>query len=912
MVKSDQMTPKFRNRSERRRWFESLAGQALDNFELCSFVGSGNIGYVYRARDKSVEGREVAVKIVPSEQVSARDQWENELSKVSKLSTVPGVAHFHGQGDGRLKHGDHTELVLYTVWEYIHPGRNLTDYLQENAGAIPVSFVMGVLRTVLMVLHACQKKGVPRHGDLKASNILVGEPDEADLDPVTLQPRDRVFISDFGYGTTGGSIRPKDDFAGLHEIIQQLVDEVDWNRANAHDKRLLSRFPAFLGKALAETTESERWRPVDILRGLNQMDATAERTDRTATGRANRSGPSGSTDAQTSSLTVGQYQVSEMLGDKWDLWKRLFVPSVPALSRILDADISTFVTGPRGCGKTMLFRRLSKRLMIECGPISELQPELALVGLYVNANDIADAFARFPDSPSAQDEQRLTCYLNLCLLSEILGVEQIASALPADELIRALAEWFGSDLIGSALVTNEDALDHYRAVLERIKWSFPTGDPSVFPAYSDFAQAAWLPRFVAFVRRACSWVGPAPLFVFVDDYTVPRVSASMQRVLNRTLLNRSAEFVAKIATEAATTFVAEDSTGKVLQDGDDYQLIDMGEESLFLTDRERSEFLNKVFERRLSADARVPRSAATVPAVLGSLGMSKTEFARRLRSGSNAEAGRTADAPSKRRGAAKAAVLYRGHEVFAALWSGDTRMMIQLMQELVDQAMSSEGTVQLPVPLDPDLQDRAFRNRGGAWLEAQTRNSPTDVQGFEAAYQCRKVNDADFALTGGTYGTHLKAIVEAFVAAARAQLKGPVYRIGNREVPRMAFRIEVADEFRLDDLARQLYCDLVRYGLFMRDARGKSVRGAMVPRLYLRRLLLPYCALALSKRDSVTMTCKSFTEMLLCPDRFRVEFPRQWRARHQPRPGQLSLFAGALETSEPGPMYDDLEDEADA
>ena len=128
----------------------------------------------------------------------------------------------------------------------------------------------------------------------------------------------------------------------------------------------------------------------------------------------------------------------------------------------------------------------------------------------------------------------------------------------------------------------------------------------------------------------------------------------------------------------------------------------------------------------------------------------------------------------------------------------------------------------------------------------------------------------------------------------------------------MAFRIEVTDEFRLDDLARQLYCDLIRYGLFMRDARGKSVRGAMVPRLYLRRLLLPYCALALSKRDNVPMTCEWFTKMLLYPDRFRVEFPRQRRARPQPRPGQLPLFAGALETAEPDPMYDDLEDEADA
>jgi hypothetical protein len=79
----------------------------------------------------------------------------------------------------------------------------------------------------------------------------------------------------------------------------------------------------------------------------------------------------------------------------------------------------------------------------------------------------------------------------------------------------------------------------------------------------------------------------------------------------------------------------------------------------------------------------------------------------------------------------------------------------------------------------------------------------------------------------------------------------------------MAFRIEIIDEFRIEGLAREIYRDLVRYGLFMRDSRGKSVRGTFVPRLYLRRLLLPFCGLALSKRDSVQLTCETFGQLLL-------------------------------------------------
>src|SRR5205814_1522890 len=121
------------------------------------------------------------------------------------------------------------------------------------------------------------------------------------------------------------------------------------------------------------------------------------------------------------------------------------------------------------------------------------------------------------------------------------------------------------------------------------------------------------------------------LLLFVDDFSTPRVTVSMQRVLNRLFLQRSADFLSKVATEAWTTFVPEDSSGKTLEDGDDYQLVDMGEESLFLPDGERLAFLTDVFARRLEADARVPSEARTLEGLLGRMNLSKTEFARRLR-----------------------------------------------------------------------------------------------------------------------------------------------------------------------------------------------------------------------------------------------------------------------------------------
>jgi len=129
----------------------------------------------------------------------------------------------------------------------------------------------------------------------------------------------------------------------------------------------------------------------------------------------------------------------------------------------------------------------------------------------------------------------------------------------------------------------------------------------------------------------------------------------------------------------------------------------------------------------------------------------------------------------------------------------------------------------------------------------------------------------------------------------------------------MAFRIEVTDEFRIDGLAEEIYKDLIRYGMFMRDARGKSVRGAFVPRLYLRRLLLPYATLALSKRDSVQMNCDWFKKLLLTPDKFNTEFTRYVKDNTLKNPDQKSFNFGEPDKFQynSDPRYDDIEPEDD-
>lgn len=890
-------------------WHSQLSGLEVGEYVLGTYVGKGKVGFVYQGTDKKLPDTTVAIKLVFRQPKSG---WENEIKKVAKLGRVDNVVHYHAQGTAHLSKGDRCELCIFTVWDFIPPGRNLADYL-DSVGTISVSFLLAVCDRILRVLNACESEGVVRHGDLHAGNILVGEESASQLDD-QLQPRLPIYVSDFGYGATGLKTTPKDDYEGLAAIVNLLIQHVDYAAETATHKRYLQAIKPLFGKLLSEAAASERTKPLALLHQLKaiQTEPTASSAGALLIGPVplrDSSPPVGG-----GAPGLGQFQVSEMIGDQWEWWERLFVPTVPARSRILGLDIPTVVTGPRGCGKTMLFRRLSERLVVECGPVPDL-PAPSFAALYVNANDIADAFAHYPKVPTEEDERRLICYTHLCLLADLLAVEsarQTKGNMPTSEILE-----FVGELLTSArepLLVGEDRLEHYRACLEQIKSRFSRNrEGDRFPGYDLMSELRWLQHFAKQLRRKCPWIAGRPLILFIDDYSTPRVSRSMQVVLNRLLLQRSPEFLTKIATEAWTTFIPQDASGKNLQDGDDYQMVDIGEESLFLRDDERLAFLNQVFLRRFKIDGRIAASVTSLADLLGHMDLSKTEFARRLRISARdrpSEDKSPVAGDSQRRGRTKPRALYYGDNVFAELWSGDTRTMIQLLSGVVEQAgagLTSGKGQPLTIPIDPNLQDRTFRNRGGEWLTSHTRNEPTNPELFKKEIDLIQQSRPGYRLSG-QFGDHLKAIVEAFQAAANALLQGPTYDIKEgdrtRSVPRMAFRIEIVDEFRVSGVAEQIYRDLIRYGLFMRDNRGKSVRGSFVPRLYLRRLLLPYCTLALSKRDSVPMTCAQFVQLLLEPDAFRRMYTAPRYAEAGSR-AQLQMFEEPREDGD-GPDYDDL------
>ena len=138
-----------------------MIGQTLRHYRIEAKLGEGGMGEVYRARD-TVLGREVAVKVLPADQVRA-DRLQRFLREAQAASQInhPNVVAIHdiSESDG----------VHFIVMEYV-AGKTLSETISpKGLETQQVVHYASQIVASLAKAHAC---GVV-HRDLKPANIMV-------------------------------------------------------------------------------------------------------------------------------------------------------------------------------------------------------------------------------------------------------------------------------------------------------------------------------------------------------------------------------------------------------------------------------------------------------------------------------------------------------------------------------------------------------------------------------------------------------------------------------------------------------------------------------------------------------------------------------------------------------------------
>ena len=179
------------------------------------------------------------------------------------------------------------------------------------------------------------------------------------------------------------------------------------------------------------------------------------------------------------------------------------------------------------------------------------------------------------------------------------------------------------------------------------------------------------------------------------------------------------------------------------------------------------------------------------------------------------------------------------------------------------------------------VQDKVLRTAGGNYLQLLSSATLDTANAYEAN---------DYQLS---FGDHLVKIAKCFQEIALFEIKNKNSKNVDKNPPKHARRIEIKEirDFEKDSI-KEYYKGIIRYGVFLRDNRGKSVRGKAIPRLVLRGLLIPYFTLTFSLTDSVMFSWEDFCEFLEYPEDFSKKFiDRQLKSLGKPGtpPDQESL-----------------------
>ena len=823
-----------------------LGCQPLPNYYLDEKVGQGKIGSVYKAVRRDPQDI-LACKVIPEGKL--KKGWERELEKVVQLRTIQGVVQYHQHGPGLDKRN---RPFVWILWDYI-PGINLKQYTEKFPWPLDIAFVENISKTMLYVLHACRTVNI-QHGDLHEGNILISDPD------LRLPGRPRtIWISDFGYGGSHNELEPKDDYRQFFSITLNLLRKLEPSNLNARDRILRKKMEDFLTKKVLEVDPTQGHYvgdPDALLREFSRLSSEAERESAAASKGEEIREP-------------GDYLWAEALGYRVDEWKNLFVPEFLGAEDLLSRNISV-LTGARGCGKTMTFRRLTAFMDKVIGEPSGVRGSDQFTGFYLNCRELVEAFPWLPRRLNRKMEEQIIHYFHLGWLGEI------CKTLAIEQHDRTEAYGWLDDLLSDAfpnryhsLPKGADVLAHARAFLEDEKERCRLtnlGSQGGFSAW-PLAKIDFLDVLQTQLESHVPWVEQKPFYFFLDDYTIPIVPRNVQRILNPIIFKRRSKLFFKVSTEAANSFEREGVRGKPLELHQDFELIDLATESLHQEHKTKLNLLDKIFRPRIDRHPLFKGKSLGLKEVLGKKTLSNNKLAFQMR-----------DAAQKGR---RQRVLYHGADDFVGMWASDIRIMIQMF---IDMLRNSNGSLREgDLPIKPEIQDECYRTTGGEFLIFT--ESVRDPAFWEKGPSSTK--------PGERYGTHLRDIVEVFVNVSRYELtSGPLVKNQGKLNPKQAFRVEIIDKFDLEESAAGFYEGLVRWHIFLQDWRGKSVRGMITPRLYLNRVLIPFCYLTFSSHDNIHLSNEEFMQLVRYPKEFFVYWKNKRKKETKTAQKQLKFWPG--------------------
>ncbi|MGD1923177.1 MAG: protein kinase [Paracoccaceae bacterium] len=783
----------------------------IDGFLLEKYVGRGHYGAVFKVKNRI--GRDYALKLVPVALYdSAGKEFGDEVSKYIRIGQHTNIASLENAGHHTATIMGQVVEFYFIVMEWVE-GTTLTEFIKESPRS--PSDILSVLFDVSAALERFEDQ-ILWLNDLNSDNILVQEIDKSQSLTRKHDSRYLCKIVDTGSAVFRGvkdSGRLSDlKFLAFH-INELRTASLEILSGSTREEQYLMQGITILISRLFDESEQ---------RSIVSARALAVELETLYKSRLLLS----SQKAIELEDPFGFLNASEFPDGYINI---LFSRGVPWIQSISSAESkNTLITGPRGCGKTMLLRSMSlSTRMLPSTPdetIESIRERLnsdTFLAFFVSARiEIGNhcSLTRLPKW--AESEEQNVLYFTLLFVNEVLEtlelgqVSGIWKLSPYDEaaFCAFLSKSLGVDSFGSvsALASQVKKLQN-RLIRSELDNSFHFSNlgPSFFTQMSTR------------LTTLCSNFAGKQVVYLLDDFSRPKVPPQVQRALLPIIFNIGGDYSFRVSAHSESTERVDVRQNRY-EIPREYREINLGGAYLEATSTASSEsavdnFVEDIFSRRFAYSKDL--KGTNLVDLLGN--DDSGPIADRLRKLHEAKTART--------------FRYHGRNTVLKLCSGDISYLIDMVGRIDRQKKARQASI--------NMQHNVIRQY--AWKE---------LYGLKDVSPESKIDLFQIALSFGKL-SRFKLISASGNSGSASTGSGEF------------LKIEVELDQASSSVANAI-ADLLQSGVFVDGGFSNSSKGSPTRKLFFRKIFTPAFPTTYNSGNTLPMTAATFEIFTKTPDQY--------------------------------------------